>query len=283
MFAIIGIIVVLGSILVGFGIEGGNLGVLIQPVELLIIFGVACGAFFIANPPGLIFGTLKALPTIFTAKPKTKKENLELLLLLYNIFSKWKKEGPLSLEAELEEPHKSELFKKYHSVLANHHLVNFLADNLKVIISANIPHNNLDDLMELEIESHQHEMEEPSHAVSRVADALPGLGIVAAVLGIVLTMNYLDKPPSVIGGKVAIALLGTFAGILGCYGFVGPMATALEIKAKEDIIDFKVVKIALVAFVGGTSPTVAIEFARRILPEDGKPTFNELDNARKVK
>ena len=281
MFAIIGLVLMFVCIIYGFSAEGGNVNVLFQPIEMLIIFGVAIGAFLISNTPAVIGSVVKDLPKIFTAKSPDKKTFLELLLLLYQIFSKIKRDGPLSIEAEIEDPHKSELFKKYKSIVANHHLMTFLCDNLKVIVGGNIPAHELDNLMDIEIEAIHHEELEAAHGIYRVADGMPGLGLVAAVLGVVLTCGKLDQPPTVIGEGVAVALLGTFIGILCCYGIFGPMSVNLENQAFENGNFFLMCKVALVAFVGGTPPATAIEFARRVVPGYAKPSFIELETARK--
>jgi len=281
MFAIIGLVGMLAAIAVGFSAEGGNLNVLVQPIELLIIFGVAIGAFLISNTPAVIGSVVKDFSKVFTAKSPDKKTFLELLLLLYQVFSKIKRDGALSIEAELEDPHKSELFKRYKSVASNHNLITFLCDNLKVIVGGNIPAHELDNLIDLEIEAIHHEEMEAAHGINRVADGMPGLGLVAAVLGVVLTCGRLDQPPTVIGEGVAVALLGTFMGILCCYGIFGPMSANLENQAYENSNFFLMCKVALVAFVGGTTPAMSVEFARRVVPGYAKPSFVELETARK--
>ncbi len=277
MFAIIGIVVVLVSVIGGFLLEKGNLHVLIQPAEVLIIFGAAIGSFLIASPAKVVSLVAKNLPRIISSSGQSKERYLELLSLLYQLFSKIRKEGLISIEADIENPEKSPIFKKYSSILSNHHAINFICDNLKVIITTNVPPHELDNLMDLEIETHHHEAMIPSHSISKVADALPGLGIVAAVLGVVLTMQYVDSPPAVLGHKIGAALVGTFMGVLMCYGFVGPMATNLEHKAKEESIYYQVIKVALVAFVGGAAPQMAVEFGRRAIPSKEKPAFDELE------
>lgn len=277
MFAIIGIIIVLGSVIGGFLMEKGNLHVLFQPAEVIIIFGAAIGSFFIASPPKVVSLVVKNLPLIISSGGQSKESYLELLGLLYQLFSKIRKEGLISIESDIENPEKSPIFKKYSSVISNHHAINFICDNLKVIITTNVPPHELDSLMDLEIETHHHESMTTSHSISKIADALPGLGIVAAVLGVVLTMQYVDSPPAVLGHKIGAALVGTFMGVLMCYGFVGPMATNLEHKAKEDSVYYQVIKVALVAFVGGAAPQMAVEFGRRAIPTKDKPTFDELE------
>jgi chemotaxis protein MotA len=277
MFAIIGIAVVLIAVIGGYLMEHGNLSVLVQPAELVIIFGAAMGALIISSPPKVLSMIVKNLGKIISAKTKSKAEYLEALSLLNSIFTKMRKEGLIAIEADIENPQDSPIFSKYSSILSNHHALNFICDNLKVIISTNVSSYELENIMELEMETHHRESLIPSQSVSRVADGLPGLGIVAAVLGVVLTMGKISEPPEVLGHSIGSALVGTFLGVLMCYGFVGPMGTNLEHTANEDSIYFQVIKIALVSFVGGAAPQIAVEFARRAIPSKEKPTFNELE------
>jgi len=277
MFAIIGIAVVLASVVGGYLMEDGNLSVLIQPAELVIIFGAATGALIISSPPKVLSIIAKNLGKIISAKTKSKSEYIEALALLNSIFTKMRKEGLIAIEADIEDPAASPIFSKYPSILSNHHALNFICDNLKVIISTNVSSYELESIMELEMDTHHREALIPSQSVTKVADGLPGLGIVAAVLGVVLTMGKISEPPEVLGHSIGAALVGTFLGVLMCYGFVGPMGTNLEHTANEDSIYFQVIKIALVSFVGGSAPQIAVEFARRAIPEKEKPTFNELE------
>lgn len=277
MFAIIGIIVVLGSVIGGYLMEEGNLHVLFQPAEVVIIFGAALGSFLIASPSKVVGLVSKHAASIIASKGQSKTKYLELLALLYQLFSKIRKEGLVSIESDIENPERSPIFQKHGSVLSNRHALNFICDNLKVIITANVPPHELDNLMDIEIDTHHHEAMIPSHSISKVADALPGLGIVAAVLGVVLTMGKIDQPPMVLGHSIGAALVGTFLGVLMCYGFVGPMAANLEHQARENGALLQVIKVALVAFVGGSAPQMAVEFGRRAIPDKEKPTFNELE------
>ncbi len=279
MVAIIGAIVVFSSIVSGYLMEEGNLYVLVQPAELIIIFGAAFGSFLISSPPRVIAAVAKNVSTIVKPKGKSKTDYLELLSLLYQIFSKIRKEGIIAIESDVEEPDKSPIFRKYNSVISNHDAVDYICDNLKVIMTTNVVPYELDNIMELEVDAHLREAMVPSHSVAQVADALPGLGIVAAVLGVVLTMGKMGEPPEVLGHSIGAALVGTFLGVLLCYGFVGPMATNLEHGANEDIIYFQVIKVAVVAFVGGAAPQIAVEFARRVIESKEKPGFNELEAA----
>lgn len=278
MFALIGIFVVAGSVIFGFLLEKGNLHVLFQPAEFIIIIGAATGSFFIASPPKVVSAVIKNVASVVNSKSTTKAKYLELFSLLYQLFSKIRKEGLISIESDIENPLDSPVFSKYKSILSQKHIINFICDNLKIIITTNVVPHELDNLMEIETETYQHESMIPARSVAKVADALPGLGIVAAVLGVVLTMGKIDQPPSVIGHSIGAALVGTFLGVLLCYGFVGPLATNLEHKTKEEVIFFKIVKVALVAFVAGSPPQMAVEFGRRVIPGKERPTFEELEN-----
>ena len=279
MFVIIGMVVVLGSVVGGYLLEHGNISLLFQPVELLIIGGAAIGGFIIQSPQKVIGLVLKNIMRVFSAKGTSKSEFLEVLGVLNAIFSKMRKEGLIAIEADIENPKESSIFSKYPSVLKNHHVVTFICDNLKVIISTNVASHELENIMELEMETHHHEAMTPAHSVTKIADGLPALGIVAAVLGVVLTMAKISEPPEVLGHSIGAALVGTFLGVLLSYGFVGPIGTHLEHIANNDMVLFQVIKIALVSFVGGAAPQIAVEYARRVIPSDAKPGFTELEDA----
>ncbi len=279
MVVIIGIIVVTGSIIVGYKMEHGNLHVLFQPAELVIIFGAAIGSLIISSPPKILSIIVKNLGKIITARGLSKDNYLEILSLLNDIFAKMRKEGLIAIEADIENPQNSPIFNKYKNILANHHALNYICDNLKVIITTSITPYELENVMEIETNTHHKEAMIPSHSVSKVADALPGLGIVAAVLGVVLTMGKISEPPEILGHSIGAAMVGTFLGVLLCYGFVGPIATNLEHTANEDMIYFHVVKVAIVSFVGGAAPQIAVEFARKAIPSKDKPSFDELEQA----
>lgn len=279
MFAAIGIFVVLGAVTGGFVMAGGNLHVLFQPAEFVIIFGASLGSFFIASPSKVVVLVSKSIGAIFTGSVLGKSAYIELLSLLNLIFSKIRKDGLISIEADIENPKKSAVFSKYKTVLSNSHALDFICDNLKVMITSNMPPHELDNLMDIDINAHHYEEMLPSRSIATIADALPGLGIVAAVLGVVLTMGQIDQPPSVLGHSIGAALVGTFLGVLMCYGFVGPMAANLEHKAKEKEIYFEVIKVALVAFVGGAAPQMAVESGRRAISGKERPSFEELEKA----
>jgi len=278
MFAIIGVIIVFASVVGGYVLEHGNLSLLFQPVELLIIGGAALGAFFISSTPRVFGLVLKSLATVLSPKASSKSKYLELLTLLYQLFSKIRKEGLVSIESDIETPDKSPIFQRFPTVLSNHHVLDFICDNLKVIVTANVPPHELENLMDIEIDTHHHQSLIPSHSIAKIADGLPALGIVAAVLGVVLTMAKINEPPAVLGASIGAALVGTFLGVLLSYGIVGPVAANLENQAEEGTVPYQVVKVALVAFVGGSAPQMAVEFARRAVPDREKPTFNELES-----
>lgn len=279
MLTVVGIVVVLGAVLGGYKMEHGNLSVLFQPAEVVIIFGAAIGGLIISSPPKVLSSVLKSIGRIFSARTYSKQNYLEVLSLLNSLFTKMRKEGLIAIENDIENPEQSAVFNKYKSILSNHHILSFICDNLKVIISSNITPFELENVMDVETDTHHREAMIPSESVTKVADALPGLGIVAAVLGVVLTMGKISEPPEVLGHSIGAALVGTFLGVLLCYGFVGPMGTNLEHSANEDMIFYQVIKVALVSFVGGAAPQIAVEFARRAIPSDAKPSFNELEES----
>jgi chemotaxis protein MotA len=281
MYAIIGIIVVLGSVVGGYVMEGGNIHVLIQPAEIVIICGAAIGSLFIASTPNIIKLIFENIGTIFSSGNMSKSMYIELLSLLNMLFTKIRKEGLISIENDIENPEKSVIFKKHTSVISNRHALDFICDTLKVIITTNVPPHELDTLLDIDIDSHYEEAMIPSSSISTIADALPGLGIVAAVLGVVITMEKINEPPAVLGHSIGAALTGTFLGVLACYGFVGPIGTNLKHKANESQICFHVIKVALVSFVGGAAPKIAVEFGRRAIPGKERPTFVELEKATK--
>lgn len=279
MFAAIGFFVVLVSVVGGFLVEKGNLSVLIQPAEGMIILGSALGSLIISSHGKTLRLIFANASRVFTTKAASKEAYLELLLLLYQLFTKVRKQGLLSIEADVEEPSKSEVFARFPTILADRPALDFICDNFRVIVSTNMPAHELETLLDIDIEAQQHEAVLPSAAIAKVADALPGLGIVAAVLGVVLTMGKISEPPEVLGHSIGAALVGTFLGVLSCYGFVGPLATRLEHIAKDREIMFQVIKTALVAFVGDAAPRIAVESGRRAIPNGERPTFLQLEEA----
>jgi len=274
---IIGAIIVVASVLGGFMAHGGELLAIWQPFEVVIICGAALGAFVISNPVKVIIKVFKGIPSLLGGPKYKKQDYLDLLGLMYDLFSKARKEGLMGIESDIEEPHESALFQKYPRLLKNHHAVEFISDYMRLVVSGSMNPFELDNLMDIELEAHHHETSEPAHAVQRVADALPAFGIVAAVLGIVNTMGALGGAIELIGGKVAAALVGTFLGILLAYGFVGPMSTALEQRAEEESRFFACLKACILANVQGYSPQVAVEFGRKTMASTLRPSFQELE------
>ncbi|MBI5376136.1 MAG: flagellar motor stator protein MotA [Candidatus Schekmanbacteria bacterium] len=276
MIAIVGIVIVFGSILAGYLLEHGNVWVLLQPAELIIIGGAALGSLIITCPPSVLLDIVKKIPSVFKGASYNKTAYLELLNLLYDIFVKIRKEGVLHIEGDIEAPEKSELFKKYPNVISNHHALKFLCDNLRVYI-VGVRSSDLEDMMDVELETHHNESAVAPSIVTKMADSLPGFGIVAAVLGVVITMGKMNESPEVIGESVAAALVGTFLGILLCYGLVGPIGSHLEHKANEDSKYIEVIKSSILAFAKDIPPQMAVEFGRRVLFSDSKPSFKELE------
>ena len=280
MIAIIGFIVVSGAIAGGYLMEHGNLYVLFQPAEVVIIFGAAFGAFLVASPMKVIKSTSGSVLKIFNNKPFVKADYLEVLMLLSEIFYKIRKQGLVSIEGDVDAPQESAIFKNYPKVLKNHHAITFITDTLRMVITTTIEPHELESLMETELEEHHEDSMIPSKSMANTADALPGLGIVAAVLGVVLTMGKIGEPPEVLGHSIGAALVGTFLGVLMCYGFVGPMSKNLEYIAQEELQYLNVLKIALKSFVSNNAaPMVAIEFGRRAIPAKQRPDFVEVEEA----
>lgn len=277
MFAIIGIVVVFGSIIGGFLMEHGQLAVLFQPAELVIIGGAAAGTVLVGNPLPVVIQMAKNLGAVFGSSPYDKAAYLEALKMMYGLFQYARKEGLVKLEADVDEPAKSTIFSKFPKFLKNHHALHFVCDTLRTAVSGGAGHFELDQMMEMDMEVHHHESGQPAAALTTVADALPGLGIVAAVLGVVITMGALGGPPEEIGHKVAAALVGTFLGILLCYGLFGPLASAMGKRVEEEHHYYQVLRVAIVAFVKGISPILAVEFARRAIPHLHRPTFKQME------
>jgi chemotaxis protein MotA len=278
MFPIIGAIVVMASVLGGFMMVGGQILALWHLNEIIVIVGSAAGAYMISTPPKVMKAALAGTKGLLKGPKYRRAEYVDLLKLIYEILVKMRREGMMAVESDIDNPKDSALFQKYPKVLEDPHMLDFITDCLRLIVGSNMNPHELESLLEYELETHHHEALEPAHSVQKVADALPGFGIVAAVLGIINTMSVVGSAaPSEIGMKVASALVGTFLGILIAYGYVGPVANAMETRANEDAKAFEVVKMALVASVRGYAPTVAIEFARKLLFSDVRPTFQDLE------
>ncbi len=278
MLLIIGSLLVIASVVGGFVLSHGELLALWQPYELIIIVGAAVGAFLASNPPKVVGAVLKGVTGLLGGARYKKQDYVDLLSLLFDIFNKVRKEGLVSLESHIDDPQSSALFSAYPRLLKDHHLVEFITDCLRLMVGGNMNPHELEHLLDVELETHHREATEPAHAVTKMADALPGFGIVAAVLGIVTTMGSIGGGDTAeIGRHVAGALVGTFLGILLAYGFIGPAGTALEHRANEDGKAFECVKVALLAQLRGYNPQVAVEFARKTLSAKVRPSFSDLE------
>jgi chemotaxis protein MotA len=283
MLVIVGYVMVLGSIFGGFAMAGGHLGALWQPLELLMIGGGALGAFFVGNTMKAIKATLKDLPTLLKGSKYSKETYMELMALMYELLGKVRKEGLMSIEGDVEKPDDSPIFSKYPKVVSDHHVVEFMTDYLRIMVSGNLNAMEIENLMEIEIETHHHEAMMSSHVLAKLADGMPAFGIVAAVMGVVHTMESVGAPPAELGMLIAHALVGTFLGILLAYGFVGPLAALLEQKAEEGTKMFQTIKVTLLANLNGYAPAMAVEFGRKVLNSTERPGFSELEEHVKQK
>jgi len=277
MFSIIGIVVVFGAVIAGYLMEHGNLKVLVQPAEVIIILGAAIGTVLIANPLHILAKIGGGIGSAFGGSPFNKQRYLDSLKMMYELFSRARKEGLMSLEADSDAPDQSQIFSKYPKFLKDHHALHFVCDSLRMAASGGIEPFDADQMMELDMEVHHHGATQPVAALSTMADSLPGLGIVAAVLGVVITMGALGGPPEEIGRKVAAALVGTFLGILLCYGLIGPLSANMAKIADDEHAYYHVLRVMLVALLKGTAPIVAIEIGRRAIPGHVRPSFTETD------
>jgi chemotaxis protein MotA len=277
LLVIIGYVIVCVSVFGGFALAGGHLAVLFQPIELLMIGGAAVGAFLVGNNGKSLKATMKALPSVLKGSRHTKALYMELMLLLFDVLSKIRKEGLMSIEGDLDTPHESALFGKYPSVLADHHIIEFMTDYLRLMVSGNMDAFQIENLMDNELETHHHEGAVPAHCIAKMGDALPAFGIVAAVMGVVHTMESVGLPPAELGILIAKALVGTFLGILLAYGFVSPLASLMEQKLEESSKMFQCVKVTLLASLNGYAPPLAVEFGRKVLYSTERPTFAELE------
>jgi len=277
MFIIIGILVVLGSVGGGFVLSKGQLIALWQPFELLVIGGAAFGAFLISNPVKVIKASFVSIPTAIKGSPYKKAMYMDLLNLMFDIFNKIRKNGTMSIESDIDEPESSELFNQYPNIMKNHHAMDFICDYMRLMVSGNMNAFEVEALMDVELQTHHQESALAADAITKVSDALPGFGIVAAVLGIVITMASLGGPPEEIGAHVAAALVGTFLGILLAYGFVGPLATSLEHLARDEGKFIECIKTCIMATLNGYTPQVAIEFGRKVMYSTERPSFSELE------
>lgn len=279
MFSIIGIVVVFGSIVAGYLMEHGNLKVLMQPAELIIIGGAAVGTVLTANPLHILKEIAGGLAGVFGSSKYGKQRYIDSLKMMYELLNKARKEGLVALESDIEEPDKSALLSKYKDFVKNHHALNFVCDTMRMAVSGGVEVFDLDQMLESDMDVHHQEAAQSVSALSTMADSLPGLGIVAAVLGVVITMGALGGPPEEIGHKVAAALVGTFLGILLCYGLVGPLAARMGKISDEEHAFLQVMRVVMIAFLKGVAPIMAVEIGRRSVPGHVRPSFKEVEQA----
>ncbi len=280
MYFIFGLVVVFGSVITGYVMHHGDLAVLVQPNEFVIIGGAAIGAFFIANPPHLVKKTAGSMKIFMKGgRPYKKEAYTELLMFMYSFFKFMKVKGMLEAESHIEDPHNSEKFSDFPTFYGNHHAVDFFCDYTRLLTMGVDNPYQLDDMMTAELEAHHHDDDAIASAVLLLGDSFPAIGIVAAVLGIITTMGSISEPPEILGGLIAAALVGTFLGILLCYGLVGPMGQSLGKYYAEKGFYMECIKIGLLAHVQGNAPAVSVEFARKVIPADVMPSFKEMEEA----
>lgn len=278
MFVIIGALIVLGSVIGGYAGGGGHLSVLWQPFEFLIIFGAAIGSFIIGSPKSVLRGTIKAMGPMLRGPRHNKESFLELLSMLYTVFRLAKTKGDLALESHVERPQESPLFQKFPGFASDHHALIFLCDYLRLLTLGTNNAHEVETIIDSEIESHHHEHHAVSEAVITMADGMPALGIVAAVLGVIHTMGSITEPPEVLGHLIGAALVGTFSGVLLSYGFFAPFGRAIAAAYDIETVYLNCIKAALLAHMQGYAPQVSVEFARKILPSNVRPTFQEVED-----
>jgi chemotaxis protein MotA len=279
MFVIIGAVIVLASVFGGYLANGGHLDVLIQPFEVLIICGAAAGGFIISNRKPVLSATAKAIPGLIKPEKYDRDAFLELLGVLYSVFKLAKTKGPLALEQHVENPDESSLFQRFPRFHGDHHAVTFLCDYLRLLTLGTDNHHEMETLMDEEIETEQAEHHAVVSAVQTTADAMPALGIVAAVLGVIHTMGSITEPPAVLGHLIGGALVGTFLGVLLSYGFIAPVACAIKGRGEAEVRYYLCMKAGILAYMQGYAPSVAVEFARKALNTDVRPTFYEVEEA----
>ncbi|MDF1722177.1 MAG: flagellar motor stator protein MotA [Minwuia sp.] len=278
MFFIVGVLIVIGSVLGGY-LPHGSFAVLVQPLEVLIICGAAFGGFVISNPKTVIFGVFKSIGKILKGQPYNKAAYVELLTMQYTIYRLAKAKGMLALEAHIEDPEKSSIFTAFPNFMKNHHAVEFVCDYLRLMTMGTENAHEMEALMDEDIETHHHEQHAVASAITTVGDGLPAFGIVAAVLGVIVTMSSISEPPEVLGGLIAAALVGTFLGILLAYGFVAPMGKAMENYVESEAKYYQCLKSGMLAYLNGYAPAVSVEFARKTLYSHERPSFSELEEA----
>jgi chemotaxis protein MotA len=278
MMVLIGIAIVLGGVFGGFVLEGGHLGPLFQPWELMMIAGGAMGTFVISNDGKAIRATFAVLPTIFQGAKQSRSSYMDLMSLMYDLLSKVRKEGLMSIESDIEAPESSPVFSRYPSILADHHVMEFITDYLRLMVSGNMDAFQIENLIDNEIDTHHQDGELSIHAISKIADGLPAFGIVAAVMGVVHTMGSVGLPPAELGNLIGAALVGTFLGILLAYGVFTPVAGLLQRKLDESTKVYQCIKVTLIASLNGYAPALAVEFGRKVISARERPSFIELES-----
>jgi len=282
MFLIVGYVIILASALGTYAVHG-SLAALWVPLEYIAIVGLTIGGFVAGNDIKVIKSTIGGLPSIFKGSKFNKTLYVDLLSMLYEVLAKVRKEGLMSVENDVENPHESPIFGKYPAISQDHHVMEFITDYLRMMVGGNLNALEIENLMDVEIETHHHEVMVPSHVIAKMADAVPAFGIVVAVMGVVNVMGSVGEPPAVLGKMIGGALVGTFLGILISYGFVAPIATLLEQKAEEGSKIYQVIKVVLLSSMSGYAPQVAVEFGRKVLYSKDRPTFAELEQELKAR
>ena len=282
MFLIVGYVIILASALGTYAVLG-SLAALWVPMEYIAIVGLTIGAFVAGNDIKVIKATVGALPSIFKGSKFTRTLYVDLLAMLFEVLAKVRKEGLMSIENDVENPHESPIFGKYPAIAHDHHVMEFITDYLRMMVGGNLNALEIENLMDIEIETHHHEVEVPGHVMAKVADGLPAFGIVVAVMGVVNVMGSVGEPPAVLRKMIGGALVGTFLGILIAYGFVSPIASLLEQKTQEGSKIYQVIKVVLLASMSGYAPQVAVEFGRKVLFSGDRPTFIELEEELKAR
>jgi chemotaxis protein MotA len=279
VLSIIGYVIVFGAVIGGFIMEGGAIGVLNQPVEFLIIGGAGIGALVVGTPVKVLVAILKNLKAAIGGNGYSKADYMELFAMLYEVFSVMRKSGEMALEKDVDDPANSEIFKKYPRFIGNHAAKSMFLDSLRLVISGSANAEELSQLMDEEIATHEEEGRLPANVLAKTADAFPGLGIVAAVLGVIIAMGAMDQGPEILGHKIAVALVGTFIGILVCYGILQPLVQKMEILLAEEAKYLECIKTGILAYLHGAAPIIAVEYARRVVFSAERPSAQELEDA----
>ncbi len=283
MLTIIGFSVVIICVVGGFTIAGGKLLVLMQPAEFIVIGGAALGSILVSTPMKIVKQMIASIMGTLKGSKLNRETYMGVLQLLNNLFQIARRDGIIALEPHVNDPANSAIFQKFPYLLSNHAAVNFLCDTIKLFLAGSVSPGDIEALMDAEIDTHHDEQAAPPNILSKVGDALPGLGIVAAVLGIIITMGHMDSPPEQIGHHVAAALVGTFLGVLLSYGFVQPLALNIENQNRIEGRLFYVIKAGVAAFAKGMAPALSVEFARRAIYHSDRPTFEEVEEEMRKK